>query len=200
MLKQLFGSIIKSGTLIVVLPGGRSLRFGEGKPEIGIRFHDSRAGLELASNPELKLGEIYMDGRLTLENGDIADLLDFFMHNLSLSRPPGMIRVAQAWRRVTRRLAQHNYSSRARKNVAHHYDLSAGLYDVFLDRDRQYSCLHRYHYPQHHSGCERQRYLLTPAGGKPQHLRHLDSAQQYQFRRSDLVHAVRRQRQQRRRR
>ena len=140
MLKQLFGSIIKSGTLIVVLPGGRSLRFGEGKPEIGIRFHDSRAGLELASNPELKLGEIYMDGRLTLENGDIADLLDFFMHNLSLSRPPGMIRVAQAWRRVTRRLAQHNYSSRARKNVAHHYDLSAGLYDVFLDRDRQYSC------------------------------------------------------------
>ena len=28
----------------------------------------------------------------------------------------------------------------ARRNVAHHYDLSDQLYELFLDRDRQYSC------------------------------------------------------------
>src|SRR5579862_495350 len=140
MLKRLFGSIIKAGTLALMLPDGRCLCFGEGKPEIAIRFRDRRAPLELASNPELKLGELYMDGRITVENGDIAELLDFLMYNLSLSRAPGVVRLAQTWRRATRRFAQHNYLSRARRNVAHHYDLSAGLYDVFLDRDRQYSC------------------------------------------------------------
>src|SRR5690606_29637441 len=31
-------------------------------------------------------------------------------------------------------------ASRSQRNVAHHYDLSDRLYDLFLDRDRQYSC------------------------------------------------------------
>ncbi|WP_204327859.1 SAM-dependent methyltransferase, partial [Proteus mirabilis] len=29
---------------------------------------------------------------------------------------------------------------RSKRNVAHHYDLSGKLYDLFLDTDRQYSC------------------------------------------------------------
>ena len=39
-----------------------------------------------------------------------------------------------------RRLAQFNPSGRARRNVAHHYDIDGAIYDLFLDRDRQYSC------------------------------------------------------------
>ena len=140
MLNRLLASIVKSGTLTLTAPGGRRERYGEGEPEIGIRFHDRRAVLELAMNPELKLGELYMDGRITVENGDIADLLDLLMHNLSLSPLRGVMRVTQGWRRITRWIAQRNHSLRARRNVAHHYDLSEKLYDVFLDRDRQYSC------------------------------------------------------------
>src|SRR3546814_19851566 len=30
--------------------------------------------------------------------------------------------------------------ARSKANVAHHYDLSDRLYELFLDRDRQYSC------------------------------------------------------------
>jgi cyclopropane-fatty-acyl-phospholipid synthase len=37
-------------------------------------------------------------------------------------------------------LQQHNPVKRARRNAAHHYDLSGRLYDLFLDKDRQYSC------------------------------------------------------------
>jgi len=140
MLNRLLASTIKTGTLTIRTPGGRTSRFGTGKPEIGIRFLDRRAALELAVNPELKLGELYMDGRIAVENGDIADLLDLLMHNLSLSPPRGVLLLTQIWRRLTRPIAQRNYSSRAQKNVAHHYDLSGQLYDVFLDRDRQYSC------------------------------------------------------------
>jgi cyclopropane-fatty-acyl-phospholipid synthase len=35
---------------------------------------------------------------------------------------------------------QYNPVGKAKSNVAHHYDLSGSLYDLFLDRDRQYSC------------------------------------------------------------
>lgn len=41
---------------------------------------------------------------------------------------------------MMRRLKQYNPIDRARRNVAHHYDLSGQLYDLFLDSDRQYSC------------------------------------------------------------
>lgn len=39
-----------------------------------------------------------------------------------------------------RGLRQYNPVARSRANVAHHYDLSGRLYDLFLDEDRQYSC------------------------------------------------------------
>ncbi len=42
--------------------------------------------------------------------------------------------------RALRAISQFNPAHRARANVAHHYDLSGALYDLFLDADRQYSC------------------------------------------------------------
>ena len=140
MLNRLFASVVKTGSLILIAPGGRRTQFGQGSPEVTMRLHDRRAPIALALNPELKLGELYMDGRLTVEGGDIATLLDLLMHNLANVRPTGALRLARGWRSLTRPLAQLNYSSRARRNVAHHYDLSSHLYDLFLDRDRQYSC------------------------------------------------------------
>jgi cyclopropane-fatty-acyl-phospholipid synthase len=51
--------------------------------------------------------------------------------------------LARAFSRVgmlTRHRQQANGLRRSRRNVAHHYDLSGKLYDLFLDKDRQYSC------------------------------------------------------------
>jgi cyclopropane-fatty-acyl-phospholipid synthase len=140
MLDRLFTAIVETGTLILLTADGRRMRFGTGAPEITMRLHDRRAYFELALNPELKLGELYMDGRLTVETGDIADLFDLLMHNLAQVRPGGLLNLIRRWRLATRRFAQHNHLTRARRNVAHHYDLSSQLYDIFLDRDRQYSC------------------------------------------------------------
>ncbi|HEX3666286.1 MAG TPA: cyclopropane-fatty-acyl-phospholipid synthase family protein [Rhizomicrobium sp.] len=140
MLDRLFEPIVKRGTLKLVTADGHRHNFGIGPPEILMRLHDRRAWYELAFNPELKLGELYTEGRLTVENGDIADLLDLLMTNLALAQPGALLRLFRRWRLMTRRWAQHNHSSRSRRNVAHHYDLSGSLYDLFLDRDRQYSC------------------------------------------------------------
>ena len=140
MLKRLFDSLLKEGRLTAILPGGREITYGSGEPHITIRLHDRRAVFELATNPDLKLGELYTDGRLTIENGDIADLLTLLMRNLNVSKPTGLHKIFRTLRRTLRPLSQFNPAWRSRRNVAHHYDLSGELYARFLDRDRQYSC------------------------------------------------------------
>jgi cyclopropane-fatty-acyl-phospholipid synthase len=48
-------------------------------------------------------------------------------------------------RYLSRRLAQFDPRNRARRNVAHHYDLDKQIYALFLDADRQYSCAYFEH-------------------------------------------------------
>ncbi len=100
----------------------------------------ARRFAELGLHPDLKLGELYMDGRLTVEEGDIAELMDLLMSNLAAIRPPAILRFMRGVRRAMKRWTQFNPASLSKAHVAHHYDLSGRLYDLFLDRDRQYSC------------------------------------------------------------
>jgi len=81
-----------------------------------------------------------MDGTLTVENASIADFLNLACENLGVVTPDWRIRLQERCRHMFRYLQQYNPVSRSHRNVAHHYDLSATLYDLFLDADRQYSC------------------------------------------------------------
>jgi cyclopropane-fatty-acyl-phospholipid synthase len=81
-----------------------------------------------------------MDGALVVEDGDIYEFLNLCFSNLGWSNGHGLRRVRASLRRRVRRVAQHNPIPVARANVAHHYDLSDTLYELFLDADRQYSC------------------------------------------------------------
>lgn len=81
-----------------------------------------------------------MDGRLILERGDIADLLELAFTNPQPRKPVLLSSLTNALRHLRSLLAPRNSLARARRNVAHHYDLSGRLYDLFLEKDRQYSC------------------------------------------------------------
>ncbi len=81
-----------------------------------------------------------MDGRLDLAEGSIADLLDVLMGNLGRGHVGPFMRLNAVLRYFARRLHQLNGRVGARRHVAHHYDLSEKLYDLFLDGQRQYSC------------------------------------------------------------
>jgi len=140
MLRRLLNTLVKQGTLTLLRPGGTKDVFGEGLPAVTVKLHDRKALLELGLNPELKFGELYMDGRLTIEDGDIADALELLMRNIGTNPMSGIPWLAERIRRLLRPLAQYNPASRAKDHVAHHYDLSGKLYDLFLDKDRQYSC------------------------------------------------------------
>src|SRR3990167_4618360 len=105
-----------------------------------MRVHDWWTGIRLALRPRLALGEAYMDGRLTVEGGDLYDLLDLLGRNMAAVDSTAVMRWSYTLQRWLRVLEQYNPIGKAQKNVAHHYDLKGELYDFFLDRDRQYSC------------------------------------------------------------
>ncbi len=133
--------LIKQGTITAILPDGTSCRAGEGTPRVTVRLVGKWTPLRIALHPELQFGESFMEGRLVIEEGDIADLLELLLLNARhRERLPKTVVVARRIRRILRAFRQFNPASRARRNVAHHYDLSGELYDLFLDADRQYSC------------------------------------------------------------
>ena len=78
-----------------------------------------------------------MNGTLTVEDGDIYDLLDLIGRNMRALEATPMVRWSYALQRWMRILEQYNPVGTAERNVAHHYDLKDQLYDFFLDRDRQ---------------------------------------------------------------
>lgn len=117
------------------------MTYGEGAPRVAISIKDYPALLSLSRDPDLKLGELYMDGRLTIEEGGVVGLLDLLMGNMAMSGgATGTHRVLRFVRRGLRAFAQWNPARAARAHAAHHYDLSGRLYDLFLDVSRQYSC------------------------------------------------------------
>ena len=90
--------------------------------------------------PRLYLPEAFVDGTLTIEEGSLYDLVDLLQANIE-AMPEGVLwRLLNGSYTFLRRVHQYNPLARARQNVAHHYDLSDQLYELFLDRDRQYSC------------------------------------------------------------
>ena len=146
LLDKLFRRVIREGTLTVIGPDGRTYRYGTPSPDrrpVTARLADNATARRIALAPSLGAGEAYMDGRLTLEQGDIYDLLDLFTWNGRFEKRSDDRNRRNLKRRRSRLVAMVrtlNRERRAKRNVAHHYDLSAGLYDLFLDADRQYSC------------------------------------------------------------
>jgi cyclopropane-fatty-acyl-phospholipid synthase len=133
--------IVRRGSLTFVTADGASHEFGDGTgPKVTVRLTDKRVERQLALDPQLAVGEAYMDQRLVMEEGGIYDLLSVVLGNM-MERPlPRWTHGLDLARFMTRRLAQYNPARRARRNAAHHYDIDGTIYDLFLDSDRQYSC------------------------------------------------------------
>jgi cyclopropane-fatty-acyl-phospholipid synthase len=135
---------VETGHLHLTDADGTTFDFGTvgAEPSVSVRLHDPAVSRKLAINPKLYVGEAYMDGKLTIEEGDLRDFFALVGANMPrLYRDTRLSRIGAFLRRnFLRPLQQHNPVGKAQKNVAHHYDLSDDLFDLFLDEDRQYSC------------------------------------------------------------
>ena len=141
LLAKLLSRLVRNGHLTVIDPCCGTWRFGGGDgPAVSVRLTDKALPAQLLANTSLALGEAYMDGTLRIETGSLRDLLSICMADLdTVDALPGK-RIRQGLDAFLSRRLHHNPINRARCNVAHHYDLSTELYDLFLDTDRQYSC------------------------------------------------------------
>ncbi len=142
LIGKLIDRLLAKGSITLTLPGQAPATYGPGGgKELKVRATDRRVPFEIVRNPRLGVGETYMDGRLIIENGTILDLLE-------------MVTGSNAWedgsagrklfgkgkiKRITS-LIRRNDPRRARRNVAHHYDVGNALYETFLEADMQYSC------------------------------------------------------------
>ena len=144
MLEGYLRRSIDVGDLSVDEGDGVMRRYGDGSgPAVSIRLVKG-AALKIAMNPDLKLGECFMDGELSFEQGGMYEMLELVGRNPRFWDKPqtSITRLRDA---AVRRLRQMNGRRAAQRNVARHYDLSLELYSRFLDADMQYSCAYFTH-------------------------------------------------------
>jgi cyclopropane-fatty-acyl-phospholipid synthase len=141
LLDVLLRRVVRHGDLTVIDAQGTARRYGDGSgQDVVVRLRDRPLERQLVGDPQLVLGEAYMDGRLVVERGRIYDLLAVVFANARLEDMPTWTQGLDALRYLARRLYQFNPSRRAARNAAHHYDINGEIYELFLDSDRQYSC------------------------------------------------------------
>jgi cyclopropane-fatty-acyl-phospholipid synthase len=134
--------VIRTGNLAITIGEQPGLVFGDGTgARVTVHLKNTRTVRRLVVDPELAVGESYMNGELSIEGDDLHGLLEIITRNRGQTGDlPLPARMLAALRQARRRLDQANSPSGARRHVAHHYDLPPAIYDLFLDADRQYSC------------------------------------------------------------
>ncbi len=141
ILEQMLAHLFRQGTLTVHLPNGQEITAGDNStPQVTVRLHDSALPRRLILNPELAMGEAYMDETLTVDGDDIRGFLTLVVRNFSQGNLPRGQMIARKLRIAKRKWDQHIPLRRARANAEHHYDISTPFYELFLDQDRQYTC------------------------------------------------------------
>ncbi len=141
LIKYVFGRLVTTGSLSVTTSNNKQFDFGDrtGQP-VAIRFTDWKAELGFILDPDLKLGENFVDQRMVMDAGTIYDFLALVLNGQRFVLAPLPVRILNRWRYATRRFLQKNGMTKSRENVAHHYDIDDRIYQLFLDEDRQYSC------------------------------------------------------------
>ncbi|WP_321389989.1 cyclopropane-fatty-acyl-phospholipid synthase family protein [Emcibacter sp.] len=143
LLSLLLNKLIQFGTLHIIDAAGKKHSFaGSDEMEVTVRFHSASLPRRIFLKPDLVTGEAWMEGELTIEgDSSIYDFLYLVTKNMEWRKGNAMHSTGKTpFTRIMGLVDQINPAGRSKRNVAHHYDLSSELYELFLDPDRQYSC------------------------------------------------------------
>ena len=141
-LRLLLRRFVRRGHLGVIDHTGRRHDFGIAgtRPSATVRLHDPTLYRRLTVHPTLHVGRAYVDGTLTIEEGQLSDFLDLLLLNEHLAARGRAGDMKRRLDQAARLTAVVNMPGRSRRNVHHHYDHPADFYRCFLDEDMQYSC------------------------------------------------------------
>jgi len=141
-LANFLNNLIKKDGFVLIDANSTKYVIGQPKKEnpITIKLLDKKLHYQLSLSPDLYFGEAYTDGSLVIENGSLTDFLDIAFQNMGRGNINTFSNIINNVRGTIRFLTNFNLITNSKKNVAHHYDISEKLYDLFLDAKRQYSC------------------------------------------------------------
>ena len=135
------------GTLEIVDSNNKIYKFGNSNPHVRIKLKNRSIERKLFLNPNLYIGEAYMNEELIVEKGTIEEFInlitncydDFISNNKFYKFYEFLSSIFMPFQQI-------NQLVNSKKNVAHHYDINEDLYKLFLDKDMQYSCAY-FHNP-----------------------------------------------------
>jgi cyclopropane-fatty-acyl-phospholipid synthase len=107
---------------------------------IVLKLLDKKLHFKLLLRPDLYFGEGYSEGTIKIENGNLTEFLDIALMNIGKGELNFFSQILNKLSGSYRYLTNFNFIKKSKMNVAHHYDISDDLYDLFLDPKRQYSC------------------------------------------------------------
>ena len=141
-LARFLNKLFKHDGFVLIDANSKKYIIGNPKKEkpILLKLLDKKLHYKLLFYPDLYLGEAYTDGSLVIENGSLTDFLEMAMKNLGRKEINVYGQLTKKIRGTYRYLTNFNFANKSKSNVAHHYDISDDLYDLFLDPKRQYSC------------------------------------------------------------
>ena len=127
-----------------ILIDSKSNKYVIGKPikekPLILKLLDKSLNYKLLLYPDLYFGEAYTNGSLVIENGTITEFLDIVLKNIGKKHINIYSKIFNKIKGTYKHLTNFNKGIKSKQNVAHHYDISEKLYDLFLDLNRQYSC------------------------------------------------------------
>ena len=141
-LVSFLNKLIKEDGFILIDANSKKYIIGNPKKKVPItlKLLDKKLHYKLLIYPDLYFGEAYTDGTLEIENGSLTDFLEITMKNIGRNEINIFGKILKKIRGTYRYLTNFNIAKKSKDNVAHHYDISDDLYDLFLDPKRQYSC------------------------------------------------------------
>lgn len=126
--------LVKDYPLSLALWDGQCLSLHP-EPELTLIIHDRAALYTLIRNPDYEFGELFSQGRISVE-GDLVRFLEYIYRANEASASPVQI----ALRELLLRTRRNNLST-AKENIYHHYDIGNDFYRLWLDQDyMQYTC------------------------------------------------------------
>lgn len=146
-LKGGLSKMVKSGTLVVILPDGGEEVFGDGcEPKVELRMLNDGLIWRAVLDPGMGLSDAYVEGEIEVRP-DITDLFHLLLEN----KPKDAGSSPMAWNPMklitplAKRYYYHLHTTRAnthegsKNNIAAHYDLSNNMFEQFLSKDMTYS-------------------------------------------------------------
>jgi len=141
-LARFLNNIFKKDGFVLIDAFGKKYIIGTpiNKDPIVVRLLNKKLHYKLLFYPDLYFGEAYAEGDIEIENGSLTDFLNIALMNLGRTDINIFNKILNKLRGSYRYLTNFNFIKKSKMNVAHHYDISDELYELFLDPKKQYSC------------------------------------------------------------